>query len=104
MKTELKRGMSIWLPCEVRGGPFPDERIAYVKSTRGEWFGFVNVAELKEGVISGKDRVRGVVLALRSDHIVVGIEGQSPTTSKSIHADPSSIEYGAVQARNNHPT
>ena len=94
MKTGIKEGASIWLPCEVRRGPFPDERIVYVKTTRGEWFGFVNVKELKNKVASGQDFVRGVVLAVGSDHIVVGIEGQSPTTSSSMQADPLLIEHG----------
>jgi len=95
MKTKIKKGMTIWLPCEVRKGPFPDERIAYVKTTRGEWFGFVNAKELKNKVPSGKDFIRGIVLAVSSDHIVVGIEGQSPTTSNSLRADPSVVEHGA---------
>ncbi len=95
MKHQITKGKSIWLPCEVRGGPFPDERIVYVKSKLGEWFGFVNVKELKNKTQSGKDYVRGVVLGVSSDHIVVAIEGQSPTTSNSLQADPSFIEHGA---------
>ena len=44
----------VWVPCEVRGGPFPDERMVYIESKVGEWFGFVNVSELEIGFREGK--------------------------------------------------
>jgi hypothetical protein len=56
---------------------------------------FVNLKELKDKTQSGKDYVRGVVLGVGSDHIVVAIDGQSPTTSNSLQADHSLIEHGA---------
>jgi hypothetical protein len=97
MNTQkLEKGSVVWIPCEVRGGPFPDERMVHVDTGMSEWFGFVNVSELKNKVATGKDSVRCVVLAVERDYLVVGIEGQSPTTSGSIQAQPSFIEHGAV--------
>ena len=46
--TEIKKGMVVWIPCEVRGGPFPDERRVYVGTEIGEWFGFVNISQLEK--------------------------------------------------------
>jgi hypothetical protein len=89
--------MRIWLACEVRGGPFPDERIIHVRGSQGgDWHGFVNVRQLKTGVNSGQDRVQGLVLAVEKNHLVVGIEGQTPTTSQTLQTDPSSVEYGSI--------
>jgi len=92
---EIRKGMVIWLPCEVRGGPFPDERRVYVRSAIGEWFGFVNVSELDKKVPSGKDRVRGIILEIEATRAIIGINGQSPI-SKVFRAEPSLIEYGAL--------
>ena len=103
-KSQITKGQNIWLLCEVRKGPFPDERLIHVQGTRSEWVGFVNANQLKEKVVNGQGYVRGVVLATGSQHIVVGIEGQSPTTSNSLQADPSLIKHGTFQNRNNHPT
>lgn len=92
--SEIKKGMVVWLPCEVRRGPFPDERKVYVGSAHGDWFGFVNTSELEKKVPQGKDRVRGIILAVDPRHIMVGINGQSPA-SKALTAEPSLIEHGA---------
>jgi|SRR5579862_3541215 len=94
--NEIKPGMVVWLRCEVRRGPFPDERLVHVDTGISEWIGFVNVSELKEQVATGEGRVRAIVLAVEERYVVVGIEGQSPTTSGSIQAQPSFIEHGAV--------
>lgn len=92
---EIKKGMVVWLPCEVRGGPFPDERKVYVSSAIGDWFGFVNTSELDKKVAEGRDRVRGIILTIEPNQVVVvGINGQSPA-SKALKADPALIEHAA---------
>jgi hypothetical protein len=97
-KGTFEKGAVVWLPCQVRGGPFPNERRVYIKTEISEWFGFVNTSELKDKVIEGPDHVRGVVVAVASDHLVIGVRGQSPA-SGAIQANPSQItEYGAQQA------
>jgi hypothetical protein len=97
MKTsDIKKGMSVWIPCEVRGGPFPNERRVYIKTALSEWFGFVNTSELKKQVLEGDDEVRATVLANAPDHVVVGIRGQSPA-SGAIMAPPSLITNATLQ-------
>jgi hypothetical protein len=92
---EIRKGMIVWIPCEVRVGPFPDERKVYVPSATGDWFGFVNISELDKKVLNGEDRVRGVVLAIESNGVLLGINGQSPA-SKGVTAKPSLIEHAAL--------
>ncbi len=96
--SEIKPGMIVWIPCEVKGGPFPNERRVLVKTDLSEWFGFVNTSELEKKVAEGTDRVRAIVAAVESDYVVVGIKGQSPASGE-IQARPSLItENAAIQA------
>ena len=78
--TEIKKGMMVWIPCEVRGGPFPNERRIYLKLGNHEWFGFVDVSQLQKGVKEGSDYVKARVLAIQNEKVVLGIRGQSPTS------------------------
>jgi hypothetical protein len=93
MKTSEKytKGMSVWLPCEVRGGPFPNERRVLVRTDTSEWFGFVNVSELQKKVQAGSDRVRAVIVAVEPNHVIVAVRGQSPASGE-IQAKTSLIE------------
>jgi hypothetical protein len=92
---KIKKGMIVWIPCEVRVGPFPDERKVYIPGATGDWFGFVNTSQLDRKVLNGPDRVRAVVLAVESNGVVLGINGQSPA-SKGVTAKPSLIEHAAL--------
>jgi hypothetical protein len=97
-KGAFEKGSVVWLPCQVRGGPFPNERRVYIKTEISEWFGFVNTSELRAKVQEGDDQVRGVVVSVTPDHVVIGVRGQSPA-SGAIQANPSQItQYGAQQA------
>jgi hypothetical protein len=93
--ASIRIGREFWLPCEVSGGPFPDERIVYVQTKLGEWVGFVNESELEKKVQKGDDRVRGVVLSVREDVVVIGIQGQSPQ-GRPLQAERNTLLHGAV--------
>jgi hypothetical protein len=96
--SAIKKGMVRWLPCKVRKGPFPNERMVYINTGISEWFGFVNIAELKSKVEEGDDSVRAIVLAVEGDTVTVGIRGSSPA-SGAVQARRSVIaEYGSVSA------
>lgn len=86
----IKNGMAVWLPCEVRSGPFPNERRIYIKHDTGEWFGFVDVSQLKEKVEKGSDYVRATVIGVQDERVVLGIRGQAPA-SKPIETRPAFI-------------
>ncbi|MGH7815394.1 MAG: hypothetical protein ACREQI_15490 [Candidatus Binataceae bacterium] len=95
----IKEGTTIWLPCQVRSGPFPDERRVYVSIGPSEWFGFVNVSELRQGLPEGDDHVKAMVTGGKGDQVTLGIRGAAPA-SNAIRAQRSSLisEYGAQQA------
>lgn len=76
----LKKGMVIWIRCEVKPGPFPNERRVYVKLDENEWFGFVDVSQLEKQGKESPDRVRATVLAVQNDKVVIGIHGQAPAS------------------------
>jgi hypothetical protein len=96
--TEMKKGMPVWISCDVRGGPFPNERRVLIKTGISEWFGFVSTSELKDKVPEGKDHVRAVVVDVKSEYVVVGIRGQSPASGE-IQARPAELtENVAVEA------
>ncbi|HVA81435.1 MAG TPA: hypothetical protein VNF29_10970 [Candidatus Binataceae bacterium] len=81
MKSSIiKPGIVVWIPCEVKGGPFPNERRVYIKIEKSEWFGFVDVSQLRKGVTDGSDDVQAKVLAVQNEKVVLGIRGQSPTS------------------------
>lgn len=92
-----KKNDVVWLNCQVKGGPFPNERRVYIKTGLSEWFGFVNVSELKHKIAEGEDEVRAVVVdTLPGDLFVVGVRGQSPKGG-AIQTRSSEISaYGAV--------
>jgi hypothetical protein len=95
---ELKAGAFFWLPCEVKKGPFPNERRVYIKTETSDWFGFVSTTELKDKREEGKDHVRATVLAIEPDSVIVQIRGQSPA-SGPIQTKPAMIaEYALIPA------
>jgi hypothetical protein len=77
---EIKKGMVVWLPCEVGGGPFPNERRIYVKLDNSEWFRFVDLSQLKDKVQQGSDLVRATVIGVQDERVVLGIHGQAPAS------------------------
>jgi hypothetical protein len=94
-KSKFKVGDQGWLWCEVRPGPFPNERRVYVKVGDSEWFGFVGISQLENKLVEGKDRVRAAIVAVHPNEIVLGLRGQSPA-SRPIQTTPSLIaEYGS---------
>ena len=58
----FEAGRQIWIPCEVEPGPFSDERMIRVNSSRGEWVGFVHVGTLREPILAGETFVRAVIV------------------------------------------
>jgi hypothetical protein len=96
--SEIKPGMVVWVPCEVRSGPFPNERRVLIKTEITEWFGFVNTSELENKILQGHDRVRGIVAEVKPSYVVIAVRGQSPSSGE-IQAPPSFISGSvALQA------
>lgn len=78
---KFKVGNHIAIPCEVKPGPFSEERLISFDSLDGPISGFVLDDELKKR--RGDDRwlVRGRVVSVSPDLIKVWIEGSFFTTN-----------------------
>jgi len=77
-------GAYTWLPCEVKPGPFSDERLVRVASEFGDWVGFVPVSSLagKEG----ESLIRALVVEVQGDRFLARIPGEALSSTLSVHA------------------
>lgn len=73
----ISKGNQVWIPCEVKDGPFSDERIVRVQSTLGEALVFVRTAYLREPIIEGETCVRALVTEVRGDKFMAQIPGRA---------------------------
>jgi hypothetical protein len=89
---KAKKGDVVWIPCEVRSGPFPDERRVYLKLGDHEWMGFVNEAEIRDG-----KSVKATILRVAGNRVLLGIRGTSPT-SRSFVTERSLLGHAAQSA------
>ncbi len=74
-------GRLVWIPCEVKPGPFSDERIIRIPSERGEWVAFVHVNELRNPVAEGSSFVRAVILNVDGGRFKARIAGEPVASS-----------------------
>jgi hypothetical protein len=58
----LDPGDTVWIPCEVTHGIFPDERKVSIDSPEGRWAGFVNVTHLRERIMDGRTAIRATIV------------------------------------------
>ncbi|MCI0490393.1 MAG: hypothetical protein L0229_27685 [Blastocatellia bacterium] len=75
----LNVGRHIWVPCEVKPGPFPDERMVRVQSKLGDWVGFVPATSLKEPVLTGETLISALIIDVRDGRFSARIPGESVT-------------------------
>ena len=73
----LSAGASMWLPCEVKPGPFSDERMVLVIADGSEWFGFVNVRWLKKRGLEDRDEVLARVVDVEGPTFHARIPGNA---------------------------
>ena len=74
----LTIGGQVWLPCEVKPGPFSDERLVRVAGPR-EWVGFVPVSALREPVLEGSTFVTAVVFDVQNGKFRARVPGHAVT-------------------------
>lgn len=68
-------GQYVWVPCEVKPGPFADERMVQCSSPSGQWLGFVSIAGLRNPLAEGRSEVKAVVLDLLDDYLRLQVLG-----------------------------
>lgn len=74
-------GDKIWIPCEVKPGPFSDERMVFISSGKDEWFGFVCINNLQKGIRSGIDQVLATVTEIKNSMFIARIPGCTPNSN-----------------------
>lgn len=76
----LKVGGRIWLPCEVKPGPFSNERLVRILSPSEPWIGFVDVKALKEPIEKGNTSVLAQIVAVEKDSVTALVQGHAFNT------------------------
>ena len=79
-------GAYVWLPCEVKPGPFSDERMVRVASKFGDWVGFVSASSLKEPLSEGKTLIRALVVDIQGDRFSAKLPGESLSSTLLLSA------------------
>ena len=82
-KPVLRVGVGVWMPCRVRRGPFPDERMVLVRWEGSEWCGFVNAEWLRYSVEEGDDEVLAKITAVDGERFTAIMPG-SPFGSSTV--------------------
>jgi len=91
-------GRLVWIPCDVKPGPFADERIIRISSDGGTWVGFVQEDALREPVIEGPTFVRAVIVKVDGGRFNARVAGE-PVASRLFEGTLSRVQpLAAVQA------
>lgn len=95
----LSVGRTVWVPCEVKPGPFSNERLVRVQGETPEsWVGFVPIWYLQEPVEKGTTKIRAVVVELQGDRFVARIPGHSVASQVVVEAVERATPVGALEA------
>ena len=102
MKVKIGRklsvGAKIWLPCEVKPGPFSDERLIKIPSVHGEWLGFVPASFLKEPIATGITLVGATVTEIHGERFQALLPGQAITPQFFEGTTSRAVKANALQA------
>ena len=79
---KLKKGMLVWIPCEVKPGPFSNERLVRVIMLGSPRLGFVDVRFLQDQVSVGPTRIKGQIATIQGDQITVSLPGHPVNSSR----------------------
>ena len=97
----VKVGAYVWLPCEVKPGPFSDERMVRVASEFGDWVGFVSVSSLKDPVSQGRTLIHALVIDVQGDRLSAMLPGESLSSTLLLTGLSQVESVDSVEAR--HP-
>jgi hypothetical protein len=73
-------GQRVWVPCEVKPGPFSDERMVLVnspavQSSVSSWIGFVPTTCLRDPILTGETYVNAIVVNVFGDRFFAQLVG-----------------------------
>jgi hypothetical protein len=80
--VNISVGQHVWIPCEVKPGPFSDERMVrvnspVVNSPVSSWIGFVPAITLREPIERGLTDVAAIVINILNDRFLAQLVGDS---------------------------
>lgn len=93
----LHIGHYFWVPCEVKPGPFSDERVVRVRSELDDWIGFAPVSYLKEPIAEGETQICALIVDVRDDKFVAKIPGESMRNTLYFGVISRAREFDTVQ-------
>ena len=97
--AQLRAGARIWIPCQVKPGPFSNERIVRVEHADGVWVGFVSTSELKEPVPNeGNSFIQGLVVEVKREIFLAKLPGHSLSASNIFRGDTQKAGRVAISA------
>src|SRR4051794_33253512 len=89
-------GDQIWVPCEVKVGPFSDEKMIRVTIDGEEWVGFVRSDLIRTD--HGLFFVSAVVLDVQPSIVLARMPGNSPA-GNVVRAPRSQVTSGSIEGR-----
>lgn len=80
--SEIRPGATVWLRCEVKPGPFSDERMIRVGPPENQWIGFVPARVLADQhVETGETLVRAQIVGVEEGYVSVRLPGHAIAAS-----------------------
>lgn len=73
----LQAGAKIWIPCEVKPGPFSNERVVRVRENDNDWLGFVQVKQLREPILEGSTFIGAKVVSVNDRSFKARLPGEA---------------------------
>ena len=74
---KLQIGDKVWLRCEVKPGPFPNERLVRITLPSGSWVGFVDTTALKNPVKEGPTCVLARITQVKQNDVIALVQGHA---------------------------
>jgi len=94
----LVPGRRVWVPCEVKPGPFSNERMVRIIGPAGEWLGFVPDVLLRDCIDRGETAVQGIVDEVSNGTVSLFLPGAS-VTGGVFQQDAARVTlFGSLQA------
>lgn len=74
---QLKIGELVWLHCEVKPGPFPNERLVRITLPSSSWVGFVDTEDLKDPIETGRTHVLARITQIKEGTVLAIVQGHA---------------------------
>jgi hypothetical protein len=73
----LELGDTLWIPCNVTHGVFPDQRSVMIDLPGGRWTGVVDVGQLRDAITDGQTAIRATIVEAEHGEFAARLPGQT---------------------------